>query len=65
MLKPCRYNLSDVNGNPFTDVARQIGGPIGSTCPYHRCNAGEYGHQCDYPVQADCETIGDLIGYLC
>jgi hypothetical protein len=64
-LQPCRYNLSSLNGNPFTDVARQIGGPYGSTCPYLRCQPGNDGRQCDWPLIKNCPTVGDIIGYLC
>ncbi|KAI4695072.1 uncharacterized protein J4E84_001696 [Alternaria hordeiaustralica] len=59
------YNLSSLNGNPFTDVARQLGGPYGSTCQYFRCQPGNDGSQCDYPLIGNCATVGDLVGYLC
>ncbi|KAI4926278.1 hypothetical protein J4E85_006570 [Alternaria conjuncta] len=59
------YQLSCMNGNPFTDVVRQIGGPYDSTCPLFRCEAGNNGSQCDYPLMANCATVGDVVGYLC
>ncbi|KAH9865075.1 hypothetical protein IAQ61_009021 [Plenodomus lingam] len=59
------YNLSHNDANPFTDVARQIGGPKGSSCQYRRCHPGNNGEACDDPLLGDCGEVGTLVAYLC
>ncbi|KAF2830202.1 hypothetical protein CC86DRAFT_285737 [Ophiobolus disseminans] len=57
------YNLSSIDGNPFTDVSREISGPL--SCPKLHCFPGNNGSACDYPVQTDCLTVGNMFGWLC
>ena len=57
------YNLSHEDGNPFTDVVRQLSAH--NNCPKLRCEAGNHGSACDYELQTDCGTLGAMAGYLC
>jgi hypothetical protein len=57
------YDLSHEDGNPFTDVEREMAPQNG--CPNLRCDAGNEGSQCDYPSQTDCASLGAIQGFLC
>jgi hypothetical protein len=57
------YNLSHINGNPFTDVEREFAPANG--CPTVNCVAENDGSACDYEIQTDCGTKDALNGYLC
>lgn len=58
------YNLSNLDGNPFTDVSRELAATRRG-CPRLRCEAGNDGSACDYPAQTDCQLVGHIAGWLC
>lgn len=57
------YDMSHVDGNPFTDVEREFAPH--NHCPALKCVAGNDGSACDYSVQTDCGTKGKLHAWLC